>query len=324
MVVRRRFLVLPVVLLLLPASGASASQFIDRGYASGVRLAVNAKGEALLTYREGASFRHVLAWGAINARHPSSGRPQVRLRRDYSGRGRYWQSFGGQCGRYDGPKLAFLVAACAAPDGSYWAVQSWRVQLPDLGMLPWLSYQSEPELHLSHWSGPLAQLEVWTDWIYGRRNHHLFGRVTYDGQPVHGFTSTRLGAPTDRYGRLIYLDTWNSRYGKGWRRENAFLAHSPRGLWCYSFLARDPTKGYAHPAGLPEHSARAGQRREVPDHPQRPGRDTGRDGHRAGPVRLRPPRRIPLAHVAYERGSRTPCSTPSSESTRSAASTSAS
>lgn len=245
----RRRILLVLVLLLVPVSEASASQFIDRGYASGVRLAVNAKGEALLTYREAASLRHVLAWGAINARHANSGRPQVQLRRDYSG-GRYWQSFGGQCRRYEGPKLAFLIAACTAPDGSYWAVQSWRVQFPDLGMLPWLSYQSEPELHLSHWSGPLAQLEVWTDWIYGRRNHHLFGRVTYEGQPVHGFTSTRLGAPTDRYGRLIYLDTWNSRYGQGWRRENAFLTHNPTGLWCYSFLARDPTKGYAHPAGL--------------------------------------------------------------------------
>ena len=251
MVVSRRYLVLLVVFLVVPVSGASASQFIDRGYASGVRLAVNAKGEALLTYRESASFHHVLAWGAINARHPSSGRPQVRLRRDYSGRGRYWQSFGAQCGRYDGPRLAFLVAACAAPDGSYWAVQSWRVQLPDLGMLPWLSHQSEPELHLSHWSGSLAQLEILTDWIYGRRNHHLFGRVTYDGQPMHGFTATSFGAPTDRYGRLIYLDTWNSRYGKGWIRENAFLAHRPTGLWCYSFLPRDPTKGYAHPAGFP-------------------------------------------------------------------------
>jgi hypothetical protein len=233
------------------ASPAGASQFIDRGNASGVRLAVNAKGEALLTYSKGGSVRHVLAWGAINARHPTSGKPQVRLRRDYSGRGRYWQTFGGQCRRYDGPRLAYVVAACAAPDGSYWAAQSWQVQLPDLGMLPWLSYQSQPELHLSHWSGPLAQLEIWSDWIYGRRNHHLFGRVTYDGQPVYGFTSTRFGAPIDRYGRLIYLDTFNSRYGKGWRRENSFLLHRPGGLWCYSFLARDPTKGYAHPAGFP-------------------------------------------------------------------------
>jgi hypothetical protein len=248
--VRRRSLFVLVVLLLMPVSGASASQFVDRG-ARGARLAVNGKGEALLTYTKSSRPRHVLLWGALNARHPTSGKPQVRLRRDYSGRGRYWESFQGRCGRYDGPKLPFLVAACAAPDDSFWAVQSWRVQLPDLGMLPWLSYQGQPELHVSHWSGPLAQVEVWTDWIYGRRNHHLFGRVTYDGQPVHGFTSTRRGNPTDGYGRLIYLDTFNSRYRSGWTRENSFLAHNPTGLFCYSFLARDPTKGYAHPSGFP-------------------------------------------------------------------------
>jgi hypothetical protein len=249
--VSRRFLVsLALLLGLAPASVASASQLIDRN-ATAVRIAANSRGEALITYRAQGQSRHVVAWGAVDARHPTSGTPQVRFRWDYSGRGSYWLSFKNQCRRYDGPSLPFVVAACTAPDGSYWALQSWRTQLPDLGMLPWLSYQSAPELHLSHWSGPLAQLEVWTDWIYGARNHHLFGRATYDGQPVHGFTATRRGNPTDRYGRLIYLDTFNSRYGKGWKRENAFLTHNPTGLFCYSFLARDPTKGYAHPVGFP-------------------------------------------------------------------------
>ncbi|HEX9598033.1 MAG TPA: hypothetical protein VF963_01550, partial [Gaiellaceae bacterium] len=27
----------------------------------------------------------------------------------------------------------------------------------------------------------------------------------------------------------------DSRYGKGWRRENAFLAHQPTGVFCYGF-----------------------------------------------------------------------------------------
>jgi hypothetical protein len=229
---------------------ATASQLIDRN-AANVRLAVNARGEALVTYRARGQVRHVLAWGAINARHAGSGRPQVRLRRDYSGGGRYWLTFGDRCGRYDGPKLAFLVTACKAPDGSYWALQSWRTPLPDLGMRPWLPVHRTWELHLSHWSGPIAKLEAWTDWIYGARNHHLFGRVTYDGRPVHGFSATRRGNPTDGYGRLVYLDTFNSRYGRGWRRENAFLAHNPTGLFCYSFLPRDPTRGYPHPAGYP-------------------------------------------------------------------------
>jgi hypothetical protein len=231
------------------AGTADASQLVDRN-AQRVRLAVNAKGEALLTYRAHGRAQHVLVWGATNARHPTSGKPQVRFRIDYSGRGRYWLSFNGQCRGYDGPKLAFLVTACAATDGSYWAVQTWQTPLPDLGLRPWLPIQRAWELHISHWSGPIAKLEAWTDWVYGVRYHHLFGRLTYDGQPVHGFTATRVGNPTDRYGRLIYLDTFDSRYGKGWKRENSFLAHNPTGLFCYSFLPRDPTK-YQHPRGFP-------------------------------------------------------------------------
>jgi hypothetical protein len=230
-------------------AGADASQLIDRN-ARGVRLAVNAKGEALVTYRAGGRSRHVLAWGAIDARHPTSGKPQVRFRWDYSGRGSYRLTFRNRCRRYDGPALAFLVTACAAPDGSYWALQAWRAPLPDLGIPPWLAVQGAWELHLSHWSGVVAKLEAWTDWIYGARNHELFGRVTYDGKAVHGFRATRAGNPTDGYGRLVYLDTLNSRYGRGWRRENSFLAHNPTGLFCYAFLPRDPT-GYPHPAGYP-------------------------------------------------------------------------
>ncbi len=35
----------------------------------------------------------------------------------------YWKTF--TCPRYDGPRLVELEVACKAPDGSYWAVQSW-------------------------------------------------------------------------------------------------------------------------------------------------------------------------------------------------------
>jgi hypothetical protein len=246
-----------IVALALPAFAgpASASQLIDRG-ATGIHLAVNTKGEALLTYRARGAFRHVLVWGSIDARHPTSGQPQVRFRKDYAGgwgkyHTRYWRTFRNACGKYTGPKLAFLVTACAAPDGSYWAVQSWRTALPDLGMLPWLWSQRAPQLHISHWSGPLAQIEAWTDWIYSGRFHDLFGRLTYDGKPVYGFGTTRAGAPTDGYGRLVYLDTFDSRYGKGWRRENSFVSHNPTGVFCYGFYRFDPTHGYQHPPGFP-------------------------------------------------------------------------
>jgi hypothetical protein len=146
---------------------------------------------------------------------------------------------------YDGPRLAFQVAACAASDGSYWALQSWRRTLPNFDG-PRRSGLGAWELHLSHWSGAIATLDASTDWVYGGRYHHLFGRLTYDGRPVYGFSATRVGSPLDTYGRNIYVDTFDSRYGKGWRRENAFLSHRPTGVFCYGFYgftSRGPGNG---------------------------------------------------------------------------------
>ena len=51
--------------------------------------------------------------------------------------------------------------------------------------------------------------------------------------PVYGFRSTPTGVPLDSHGRNIYLDTLNSAYGPGWRRENSFLSHRPTGVFCY-------------------------------------------------------------------------------------------
>lgn len=254
----RRLLMLVLALAVCGASAvpASASQLIDRNPSS-VRLAVDTKGEALLTYRAHGRLQHILAWGAINARQPASGLPQERFQKDYAGgwgkyHTLYWKTFRDSCRPYDGPTLAFLVTACKASDGSYWAVQSWQAPLPDLGMTPWLPVQRAWELHLAHWTGPIAQLDVWTDWIYSGRFHDLFGNLTYVGQPVYGFGTTRVGAPTDGYGRLIYLDTYDSRYGQGWRRENSFVSHNPSGMFCYGFYQFDPTRGYPHPADYPK------------------------------------------------------------------------
>lgn len=239
--------------LVLPAA-ASASRLIDRN-ASQVRLAVNRKGEALITYRAGRQLKHVLAWGAIDARRPDRSVPQVRFRLDYAGgwgkyRRLYWRTFGHTCARYSGPALPFFVTGCRAPDGSYWALQSWQTPLPDLGFTPWLRADAAWELHLSHWKGPLAKIEVWNNWVYGYRYQSFFGQLTYDQHPVYGFGTTRYGATTDAYGRLLYLDTFNSVYGRGWRRENSFVAHNPTGVFCYGFYRFDPTKnGYKAPPG---------------------------------------------------------------------------
>jgi hypothetical protein len=210
---------------LAAAGPAAASQFVDRG-ATAARLSVAPTG-ALVTYRAGGATKRVLATGAINARAPNGSVPQVEFRL-----GSAASLPGAGCGRYDGPRLRWLVAACKASDGSYWALQSWARLLPNFGRPPSSFEQSARELRISHWRGPIAELEIKTDWAW-RRFDHIYGRLTYLGKPVHGFRTDRYGAPLDGYGRNIYFDTLNSRYGRGWKRENSFVAHRPTGVFCY-------------------------------------------------------------------------------------------
>jgi hypothetical protein len=253
--VRRRVLLIPSAFALAAAfvASASASQLVNRDV-NGISLAVNGKGEALVSYTTvRGSAQHVLVWGAVNARQPNRALKQVRFNLDYAGgwgkyHKQYWKTFPKSCGAYDGPALPWLVSACKAPDGSYWALQKWQVQLPNLGFTPWTAGLRQWELHVSHWTTSAAKLEVWQDWVYSGRFHHLFGRYTYMGQPVYGFGSSTYGAPSDSYGRLIYLDTHGSAYGAGWTRENSFLPHKPTGVFCYGFFRHNSgAGGYKHP-----------------------------------------------------------------------------
>jgi hypothetical protein len=215
-------------------------------------LAANARGEALVVYkRPDGTVRRVLAWGGVNANAPvDPAVRQVRFQYDYAGgwgkyrKASYWSTFKNGCTPYDGPALIYLVAACKAPDGTYWALQSWQRGLPLLGFDPWLPKHTAHELHLSHWSGELPKLEVYTHWTYGGSWQGVFGRLTYAGNPVHGFGSTGDGNPKDRYGRNVYIDTLNSVYGVGWRRESGILAHKPTGTFCHSFVPQKPFPGY--------------------------------------------------------------------------------
>jgi len=257
-------LVCASVVALALAGAADASQLIARN-ASHIKLAVNTKGTAMVTYSVRGRVTHLLAWGAVNARpRPATPRiRQVEFKVDYSGGWKHrrmtWKHFKNRCRAYDGPELAWLVTACKAPNGSYWALQSWQTALPNLGMAPWLRQQKTWWLRLSHWTGPLAQLDVYTDWIYGGRFQEAFGRYTYNGQGVRGFGTTRVGAPTDNYGRLLFLDTFNSAYGKGWLRENSFVSHGPPGMFCYGFYRRNPwVGGYAHPRSIPNRKRPSG------------------------------------------------------------------
>ena len=238
-----------VLAALAAAAPAHASYLVARNVAQPT-LKVDAGGRALVSYTEQGRRKSVLVWGAINALEPTPGRKQVEFKRDYSGgyksfrKRNYEKTIRNVCGAYTGPALAWLVSACTMPDGSHWALQSWQRMLPNLGITPWTARQSAWELHVSHWTDELPRLEVYLDWVDSGRFHHLFGRFTYQDQPVYGFSASSSGVPLDSWGRNVYLDTLDSAYGAGWKRENSFLARNPNGNFCYGFFDHNPYPGY--------------------------------------------------------------------------------
>jgi hypothetical protein len=255
--VRAAAIVLGIAAMLVAAFPAAASEPLSNTNVTNVRLSVNSKGVALITYTTAQkTVRHVLVWGAINANQPNPNVSQVRFKYDYSGgwksrhNASYWKTIKA-CGVYDGPPLADVVAACKAPDGTYWALQSWQRGLPLLGFQPWTPAQAAYELHVSHWSGDLPALTVGVHWTYGKSAIGVFGQFLYQGKPVYGFRSTAAGNPLGRYERNVYIDTHNSAYGQGWFRESGILTHNPTGTFCHSFVPQKPFPGYPSTAMRP-------------------------------------------------------------------------
>jgi hypothetical protein len=212
-------------------SQAVASELIARK-ATNVKLEVSMNGsQALLSYKANGRNWYVLASGAINALTPTKGKQQVSfaLRRSTTR-----PAFRGVCGhaRANKVKITNQVVVCTVGGAQYWAVQEWQRALPNFGVAP-SAFNAQPELRLSHWSGPLPQLVLKSDWSYAGKWQHIYGYLSYRGKGVYGFGSTRFGTPTDTFGRNIYLDTLDSAYGTGWKRENSFLTHNPWGTFCY-------------------------------------------------------------------------------------------
>ena len=152
--------VLALALACVCAAGANASQLIDRN-AHDVRLAVEREGRGAdhLHGRRGRSS--TCSPGTRSTRS----RRRMRARRLRSGSTtrvagaartpRPGRRSARSCGAYDGPALAWKVAACKAPDGSYWALQAWQRMLPNYGVAP-SAAQAAWELRLSHWTGDAA------------------------------------------------------------------------------------------------------------------------------------------------------------------------
>ncbi len=221
------------------SAGAGASTLVARN-ATNVTLKVDASGKALVSYTSAGKHWNVLASGAVDAVAPTPTGKQVDFKLDYSGPA----ALANTCGAYTGPPLAWKLLSCTAEDGSHWALQSWQRMLPNGGRTPNGS-QSVWELRLSHWTGELPVLTVYQDWAY-KKYEHFFGSVTFMGSPVYGFKASSVGNPLDTFGRNIYLDTFDSAYGKGWKREISFLTHTNTGTFCYALYPQGgepPVKG---------------------------------------------------------------------------------
>ena len=236
-------LVSSAVFALASAVPAGASEIITRN-ATNITLETDNHGRAMVSYFQGGRTWHVFVWGAINARRPNPVIPQVHFKMDYSGGRGKWRRFKNTCKPYDGPAVAWFLRGCTASDGSYWAIQMWQRMLPNVGYVPWTHGQKVWEMHISHWTGATAQLEAHADWVYAGRFQEVFGQATYHGQPVFGFHTTTSGNPLDTYGRLIFVDTYDSAYGPGWRRENSFVAHKASGMFCYGFYPHSSYGAY--------------------------------------------------------------------------------
>ncbi len=230
------------VIGMIAAVPSHASELVDRN-ATRSRIQVNNRGIALVTYRARGSRHHVLYWGAVNA---NRSRPStLEFSHDRSGGWSSgvadWQHFDNTCKPYSGPTLPYVVAACTAHDGSHWVLQKWARLTPNYGGNPG-TYRIR-ELRLSHFTGHAAVLKVTPNWSWHGQYMHIVATLTYRGKPWYAVKFTSSGAVTDKIGRNVTIDSYNSDMGSGWRRVNAILTHRPSGQMCFGFTPKNTGSG---------------------------------------------------------------------------------
>jgi hypothetical protein len=238
-----------MVALMVGALPAQASELVDRN-ARNVSLKVNNRGIALVEYTARGKRHHVLYWGAVNANRKRAN--TLRFKRDRSGGWKSkvadWRDFNDTCGPYTGPSLPYLVTACTASDGSHWALQKWARLTPNYGGKP--STYKKRELRLSHFTGQPAVLTVTPNWSWGGQYMHIVAQLKYRGKPWYAIKFKDNGEVTDKIGRNVTIDSYNSDMGSGWRRVNAVLTHRPSGQLCFGFSPKQMENGQMSGRGL--------------------------------------------------------------------------
>jgi len=182
-----------------------------------------------------AAARARLGLPSMRAR-PSPASRRFGSARTTSGAAQAWSTvrcgmtFKDQCRTYDGPATALTswlrarrptarTGRSRAGSGTVRIVGSRRGPTPS----------GPGELHVSHWTGALAHLELYADWAFHGDAHDIFGRMTYGGCPYT--VSTRpWTARDDSYGRSLYIDTFDRPMGSAGnaRRRSSFAGPSGR------------------------------------------------------------------------------------------------
>jgi hypothetical protein len=95
--------------------------------------------------------------------------------------------------------LPFARVVRRTPDGTLWALQTWQAKPGEA-----------PSLRLARWKGSPTQL------VLALTGDRLEGRVTFQGRPVAGFTTTPEGRRARVY---VYLDCFGCPGSRsGWTR----------------------------------------------------------------------------------------------------------
>lgn len=158
------------------------------------------------------------------------------------------------------PKRATDFGGAIGANGYTLYVSSWTLPAEAPGQPSWANAGAPatqatydlPPLGLQTFDG-MPRLLAYARWskfspggyqgyLKGRHFQLLFGSFTYSGYGVYG-PGNRFGAPTNEYGRNVYINTYNSDYGPGWRRIMGVLTQAPNGSFCYEIGPKGASKG---------------------------------------------------------------------------------